>query len=185
MAERSPTPSGRPLPGEYAAYAQADIDAVAGIDAAAVLAALAVETHGFLASLTEDQVRGVRYAPAKWTLKELLGHITDDERVFSHRAFSLARGEVAPLPGFDEKVYAAASGADRRLWADLLEEYRIVRAASVMLFRSLSPAAWIRHGEVNGYRATPRGLAFHIAGHELHHMRVLRERYLPLVPLPR
>jgi uncharacterized damage-inducible protein DinB len=184
LTKRSPAPSGRPLPGEYAEYAQADIDAVAGTDAVAILAALAAETHALLASISEDQVRGLRYAPGKWTLKELLGHIIDDERIFTHRAFSLARGEVTPLPGFDEKVYAAMSGADRRPWADLLEEYRAVRASSVMLFRSLSAAAWIRQGEVNGYRATPRGLAFHIAGHELHHLRVVRERYLPLLPLP-
>ena len=184
MTERSPAPSGRPLRGEYAEYAQVDIDAVAGTDAAAVLMKLAVETHALLASFSEDQVRGLRYAPGKWTLKELLGHVIDDERIFAHRAFSLARGETAPLAGFDENVYAANAEAEGRRWADLLEEYRVVRAASVMLFRSLSPAAWRRQGKVNGYRATPRGLAFHIAGHELHHLRVVRERYLPLLPLP-
>ena len=88
---------------------------------------------------------------------------------------------MRPLAGFDEQVYAVGAGAERRSWTDLLEEYAIVRAASVALFRSLSSAAWTRSGEVNGYRATPRGLAFHIAGHELHHLRVIRDRYLPLV----
>jgi hypothetical protein len=183
MTQRTTAPSGRPLPGEYAPYAQADIDSVVGTDAATVLAALAIDTGTFLESLPENQVRGLRYAPAKWTLKEVLGHIIDDERVFSHRAFCLARGETMSLAGFDEKVYAANADAERRSWQDLLDEYQVVRAASAALFRSLPPAAWRRAGEVNGYRATPRGLAFHIAGHELHHLRLIRESYLPLLAL--
>ena len=181
---RTTAPSGRPLPGEYAAYAQADIDAVAGTDAAAVLADLAVDTITFLESLPEAQVRGLRYEPAKWTLKEVLGHIIDDERIFAHRAFCLARGETRPLPGFDQEVYAANANAESRPWDGLLEEYRAVRAATIALLGTLSRAAWERVGEVNGYRATPRGLAFHIAGHELHHLRIVRERYLPLLALP-
>jgi hypothetical protein len=152
-----------------------------GTDAAAVLAALAVETRTFLQSLDEDQVRGLRYAPDKWTLKDVLGHIIDDERIFAYRAFCLTRGETKSLAGFDEKVYAANADAESRSWGDLLDEYRIVRTASVALFSSLLPGAWERAGEVNGYRATPRGLAFHIAGHELHHLHIVRERYLPLL----
>jgi hypothetical protein len=96
----------------------------------------------------------------------------------------LARGETKSLAGFDEKGYAANADAENRPWGDLLHEYRVVRGASVALFSSLRPAAWERAGEVNGYRATPRGLAFHIAGHELHHLRIVRERYLPLVIPP-
>ena len=181
MTQRTTAPSGRPFPGEYAPYAQADIDAVVGTDAATVLVALAVETQTFLRSLDEDHVRGLRYAPDKWTLKDVLGHIIDDERIFAYRAFCLARGETKPLAGFDEKVYAGNADAENRSWNDLLDEYRVVRAASVALFTSLPPSAWERAGEVNGYQATPRGLAFHIAGHELHHLRIVRERYLPLL----
>jgi hypothetical protein len=181
MRQRVPAPSGRPGPGEYAPYAEADIASVVGSDAASVLAALAIDTCALLGSLGEGHVRGLRYAPAKWTLKEVLGHIIDDERVFAHRAFCLARGDTAPLPGFDEKIYAANADAEDRPWAELLGEYQVVRAASIALFRSLPPTAWERVGEVNGYRATPRGLAFHIAGHELHHLRIVRERYLPLL----
>ena len=183
MTQRTTELSGRPLPGEYAPYAQADIDAVVGTDAATVLAALEVETGSFLGSLPEDRIRGVRYEPAKWTLKEVLGHMIDDERIFAYRAFCLARGETAPLAGFDEKVYAVNADAESRIWRDLLDEYRVVRAASIALFRSLTPAAWRRAGTVNGYRATPRGLAFHIAGHELHHLHIVREKYLPLLAL--
>jgi hypothetical protein len=181
MTQPATVPSGRPLPGEYAAYAQADIDAVSGSDAAAILADLGVATRRFLETFSENQVSGLRYAPAKWTLKDVLGHITDDERIFAYRAFCLARGETGPLAGFDEQVYATGADAESRSWTDLLEEYAIVRAASVALFRSLTPAAWVRAGEVNGYRATARGLAFHIAGHELHHLRIVREKYLPLM----
>ena len=181
MTHRAPAPSGRPGPGEYASYAQPDIDSVVGSDAASVLATLAIDTRALLGSLSEDHVRGLRYAPTKWTLKEVLGHIIDDERIFAYRALCLARGETTPLPGFDETLYAVNADAEGRPWADLLAEYQVVRAASIALFRSLPPAAWGRAGEVNGYRATPRGLAFHIAGHELHHLRIVRERYLPLL----
>jgi hypothetical protein len=184
MTQRTTAPSGRPLPGEYAPYAQADIDSVLGTDAPTVFADLGVETRTFLQSFHEDQVRGLRYAPDKWTLKDVLGHIIDDERIFAYRALCLARGETKSLAGFDEKGYAANADAENRPWGDLLDEYRVVRAASVALFSSLRPAAWERAGEVNGYRATPRGLAFHIAGHELHHLRIVRERYLPLVIPP-
>jgi hypothetical protein len=183
LTERTAIPSGRPLPGEYAPYAQGDIDAVAGTDAVTILTALALDTRALLAPFSDDQVCGVRYAPGKWTLKDVLGHIVDDERIFAHRAFCLARGETTPLAGFDEKAYAANAEAESRPWQDLLDDYRIVRAASVALFGSLPPGAWRRVGEVNGYRATPRGLAFHIAGHELHHLRILRDRYLPLLAL--
>jgi hypothetical protein len=174
-------PSGRPLPGEYAAYAQADIDLVPGTDAVSVLVTLEAGTLAFLRRLPEARIPGVRYATDKWTIKDVVAHVVDDERIFAYRALCLARGEPQPLPGFDEKLYAATAGAERRRWADLLAEYSIVRAATVALFRSLSPEAWTRAGVVNGYRATPRGLAFHIAGHELHHVRILRDRYLPLL----
>jgi hypothetical protein len=153
-----------------------------GTDAATVLAALAVDALTLLSPSRTGPWR--RYAPSKWTLKEVLGHIIDDERIFAHRAFCLARGETMALAGFDEKVYSANADAESRSWEDLLDEYQVVRAASVALFHSMPPAAWGRVGEVNGYRATPRGLAFHIAGHERHHLRLVRERYLPLLALP-
>lgn len=181
MTRRTGTETGRPEPGEYAAYAQSDIDAVTGTDAVRVLEALEVDTRALLGGYTDEQVGGVRYAAGKWTLKEVVGHVVDDERIFAYRALCVARGETAPLAGFDEKVYAAHADAESRAWGDLLEEYSAVRAATLALLRSLSPSAWRRSGEVNGYAATPRGLAFHIAGHELHHLRIVRERYLPLL----
>jgi len=109
----------------------------------------------------------------------VLGHLADDERIFAYRIPCVARGETAPLPGFDENVYAGNAGFDDRTLEELLDDHARVRAATVSLLRGLPDPAWRRRGVVNDYPATPRGLAFHIAGHELHHLRVVRERYLP------
>jgi DinB superfamily len=174
-------PSGRPRPGEYAPYAEADVAYVNGSDAVAIFVGLATETLAFLRTLDEGRIAGLRYAPDKWTVKDIVGHVVDDERIFAYRALCIARGEPSPLAGFDEKTYAANAAAESRPWEGLVADYEAVRNASLTLFRSLSPAAWTRSGTVNGYPATPRGLAYHIAGHELHHVRILHERYLPLL----
>jgi len=172
-------PSGRPEPGETAEYAQADLDLVAGDDAVAVLAAAAAETLDLLAPLEEAAVAGLTYAPGKWTLKEVVGHLADDERIYAYRALAIARGDRGELPGFDENLYVATADFESRTLADLTAEYLSVRQASLTLFATLPAPAWLRRGTLLGYHPTPRGLAFHIAAHELHHLRVLRERYLP------
>jgi DinB superfamily len=172
--------TGRPGDGEFAPYAKADIDSVDGEDAVAALEAQRTETLGFLAPLNEHAVTGLTYAPGKWTLKEVVGHLADDERIFTYRALSVARGHATPLPGFDEKGFVAAADFEARPWADLLAEYRSVREATLVLLTRFSPEAWRRSGIVNGYPASARGLAFHIAGHERHHLRIIRSRYLPL-----
>ncbi|MCG8458360.1 MAG: DinB family protein, partial [Holophagales bacterium] len=115
----------------------------------------------------------------KWTVKEILGHLVDDERIFAYRALCVARGDETPLPGFDENAYMRYAAFEKRPLPELLDEYRAVRAASISFFRGLDRESWLRKGMVNGYEASVRGLAFHIAGHELHHHRVLEERYLP------
>jgi len=125
---------------------------------------------------------GIAYAEGKWSVKQVLGHLADDERIFAYRALCLARGDRRDLPGFDEKLYVDGARFEHLPVSVLLEDYLAVRAASLTLFRSLSPEAWLRRGMVNGHPATPRGLGFHIAGHELHHHRILKERYLPLAP---
>lgn len=172
--------SGRPEPGEYADYAQSDLDAVEGDDAVEVLIRQGRQTVALFQELGEAN-GGVAYAPGKWTVKQVLGHLADDERIFAYRALCVARGDSRPLPGFDENDYAAAARFENRSLADLIEDFEAVRQASVTLFRGLDEDAWLRRGIVNGYPASPRGLAFHIAGHELHHLRILRERYLPLM----
>ncbi|MEA2237807.1 MAG: hypothetical protein QOC81_2531 [Thermoanaerobaculia bacterium] len=171
--------SGRPSDDEFATYAKTDIDYVAGDDAVGALVAQGREVAALLASLDEETIRAQRYAPGKWTVKEVIGHLIDDERIFAYRALCVARGDTRPLPGFDENEYVAAADFESRTIASLIDEYRSVRAATLSLFESLTAEEWVRRGNVNGYEASVRGLAFHMAGHELHHLRTLREKYLP------
>ncbi len=173
--------SGRPAPGEYADYAQADFDHVEGDDAVAVLAAVADETLEMLEPLAETAVAGLTYAPGKWTAKEIVGHLADDERIYAYRALAVARSDETVLPDFDENLYVSTAEAEKRPLAHLLAEYRSVRQASLALFAGLPAAAWQRRGHFGGYHPSARGLAFHIAAHELHHLRILRERYLPRI----
>lgn len=175
--------SGRPEQGEFAAYAQADIDLVRGNCAVTALVAQRKATADLFGQFGE-QAGDLSYAKAKWTVKQVLGHLADDERIFAYRALCIARGDPRPLPGFDENTYAAAARFEDRALDDLLADYFAVRDASVTLFRGLDSMAWHRTGSVNGYSASTRGLAFHIAGHELHHHRILRELYLPLLEGP-
>lgn len=173
--------SGRPEPGEFAHYAQADIDAVSGDDIVETLRAQMKETLAVFHNVDEASASQTRYAPGKWNLKQVVGHLGDDERIFAYRALCVARNDARPLPGFEEKAYVEAAAFEAFSMEQLLEDLRIVREASLSLFSGLSPGAWLRKGMVNGYTATVRGLAFHIAGHELHHMRIVREKYLPLI----
>lgn len=175
--------TGRPMPGEYADYAQSDIDRVAGNDAIAALEAQLATTVELFAPLNDSTIGGLTYAPGKWTLKEVLGHLVDDERIFAYRLLRVARGDTTPLSGFDEKLFAATSGAETRPLTDLLDEYTTVRRATLTLLRGLPAEAWTRRGIVNGYEATPRGLAFHIAGHELRHLAAIKKKYL-VTPAP-
>ena len=169
--------SGRPSDAEFASYAKTDIDYVVGDDAVEALAAQGKNVVALLESLDEDAVRDHRYAPGKWTVKEVIGHLIDDERIFAYRALCVARGDTRPLPGFDENDYVASTDFESRPLAALTAEYRAVRVATLLLFEPLTADEWLRRGIVNGYEASVRGLAFHMAGHELHHLRTLRERY--------
>jgi uncharacterized damage-inducible protein DinB len=172
--------SGRPLKGEYADYGQADIDLVEGDDAVAALVRQRRQTADLFEEFGEDGGL-LAYGPGKWTIRQVLGHLADDERVYAYRALCIARGDARPLPGFDEKAYAQMGSFGSRSMRELLSDYEAVRNASVTLFLGLDSEAWLRRGVANGYDVTPRGLAFHIAGHELHHHGIVRERYLPLL----
>ncbi len=119
------------------------------------------------------------YAPGKWSVKQVIGHLADSERIMSMRAVCFARGEAAPLPPFEEDAYVAAAGFERRTLASLVAELGAVRAATVALFDGLPPDAWTRWGTASGHPITVRALAWIIAGHELHHRAILEERYLP------
>ncbi len=179
----SRVPSGRPQRGEVADYAWPDIDRVPGDDAVAALMTAAEETLALLQPLAEAAAAGLTYAPGKWTLKQIVGHQIDDERIFAYRGLCVARGDQRELPGFDENLYMKGAEFERRSLAGLLREYQAVREATVALFAEVPADVWLRRGVVNGYSASVRGLAFHIAGHELHHTRILREKYLPRLAL--
>jgi hypothetical protein len=170
-------PSGRPLNGEFADYSKPDIDRVAGDDAVRALAIQARHTWALLKPLDDSEIRGVTYAPAKWTIKQVIGHLSDDERIFAYRALCIARNDSRPLAGFDEKRYVEFADFESRPVVQLIAEYCAVRCATISLLEGLTPEAWIRRGIINGYSASPRGLAFHVAGHELRHVRALREQY--------
>ena len=119
-----------------------------------------------------------RYAPDKWSVKELLGHLIDSERIFSYRALCFARNDQTPLPGYEQEDYVRNTDFDSRNLADMAEEFATVRRATIQLFRPLNETEWLRHGKANENDVSVRALAYIIAGHELHHMEVLRSRYL-------
>jgi uncharacterized damage-inducible protein DinB len=171
-------PSGRPHAGEYADYAQTDIDFVQGDDIVQSLAVQLESTLKLLERIPDEQAATLTYATGKWNLKEVVGHLSDDERIFAYRALCVARNDVRPLPGFEEKDYVRFASFNERPFDQLLRELQTVRSASIAFFETLTPKEWLRRGTVNGYSATVRGLAFHMAGHELHHMRIVREKYL-------
>ncbi len=168
----------RPAPGEHGAYYARYVEAVPDGD---LLRTLEDQAEATLALLREVGAArgGFRYAPGKWSVREVVGHLADTERVMTHRALRFARGDEAELPGFDQDAYVAAAGFDRRSLADLAEELADVRKATLKLFGGMDVEAFERGGVASGSRVTVRALAWITAGHERHHQRILRERYLP------
>lgn len=162
---------------EYATYYGRYISLVGGHDVVAALEEQPRETLALLSTLSDEQ-GDYRYAPGKWTIKEMLGHVIDVERVFAYRALRFARNDQTPLASFEQDDYVRAGGfGDCRL-ADLIEEFVCVRRSSVMLFGKLSPEAWMRRGVASDNPVTVRAIAYIIAGHELHHRRILLDKYL-------
>jgi len=135
------------------------------------------ETRELVGGLTDDRLT-FRYAPEKWTIKEIVAHLADDERIYAYRALRFARHDPAELPGFDQEAFARHSGANARSIDDLLAELEAVRRSTILLFAALDDEALDRSGIADGNRSTVRALAYHIAGHELRHRNVIRERYL-------
>ena len=167
----------RPDASEYAPFYGTYVTKVPEGNVLTLLEAQREETQALLASIPEG--RGLhRYAPGKWSIKELIGHVTDAERIFGYRALRFARGDRTPLPGFDEKVYAPAGKFDVRPLANLAAELDAVRHATIALFEGLDPEALTRHGPASNNEVSVRALAYIIAGHERHHLGILRERYL-------
>jgi uncharacterized damage-inducible protein DinB len=168
----------RPDQSEFAPYAQVYVDLVEGTDIEKALMAQLDSTVSWLRLIDEMVASTYAYAPGKWTVKEVIGHLIDTERIFAYRALCVARADQTSLPGFEQDDYVRVSGANERSLTDLLNEFQAVRRATMALFSGLPCEAWSRRGTVNRYSVTVRGLAFHIAGHELHHLKILREKYL-------
>ena len=174
-------PTTRPQEGDFLPYAGTYINLVAeGIDPRAALRAQPEEIHAVFASLSEEQTEK-GYAPGKWSLKEKLLHQIDSERIFAYRALRFSRGDSKDLPGYDQDDYVVHSGANARSIASLLAEYDATRASTLALFSSFTEEQLARRGSANGGPATVRALAYIVPGHELHHLHLIRERYLPIL----
>jgi hypothetical protein len=131
---------------------------------------------GRLERVSEDR-GNYRYAPEKWSIKEIVNHLSDVERIFVYRALRFARGDTTPLPSFDENAYAPEMRADERTLADLLAEWADIRRATLAFFQHLPAGTWERMGTASGHPCSVRALAYATAGHARHHLRVLGERY--------
>jgi hypothetical protein len=170
----------RPDQTEAGEYYFTYINKVPDGDVCQILQAQSVEILALLEGVSESQ-SDYRYAADKWTIREVLAHLNDCERLFVFRAFWFARGFNIPLPSFDQNVAMAGAGASQRSWADHLAEFRAVRAASLAFFGGLNDAAWDRRGIASDNPFTVRALAYVTAGHVAHHAAILVERYLPKV----
>jgi uncharacterized damage-inducible protein DinB len=168
---------GRPEKTEAAEFYWTYIDKARGEDAVALLERQIGEYEAVLSGLSEEQSL-YRYAPEKWSIRQVVNHVTDTERAFAFRALWFARGFAEALPGLDQDVAAAGAGADAVSLARHLEEFRQVRLGTISLFKNLPEAAWMRRGTAGGKVFTVRVLAFIAVGHAEHHLGVLRERYL-------
>jgi uncharacterized damage-inducible protein DinB len=166
----------RPAPTDYA---PAHAEYVALVPEEEIVSAMeqqSSETQKLLSSLDESKA-AFRYADDKWSVKEVLGHVIDSERIFAYRILAIARGETASLPGYEENDYVRAAHFDSWRLTDLAEHYALTRRSNIVLLSNLPEEAWDRRGTANGNAVTARALAWIIVGHERHHVSVLRERY--------
>lgn len=167
----------RPAADEYLAYYGKYISQVPEDDAIEALEREHGEMIPFLRGLTEAQ-GALRYAPDKWSIKQVVGHVADAERVFTYRALRFSRADATPLPGFDENDYVKHAAFDERPLAERIDELDALRRSGLAMFRALEEAAWTRRGDANGNPVSVRALAYIIAGHGRHHRAIIQERYL-------
>ncbi len=171
----------RPEPIEYGEHYAGYISQVPGSDVLSVLESQRLQMLHLFAGRSERD-GSFRYAPGKWTVKEVLGHVTDTERIFSYRALRIARGDQTPLAGFEQDDYVRNGAFGERALGGLVEEFAAVRSASTALFRSFNEEDWKRRGNASQKEVTVRALAFITAGHQIHHRVILEERYFPAIP---
>jgi hypothetical protein len=167
----------RPKSDEAAPYYFTYIDRVTSDDIVSTLRGQLDETTNFLSGISDEKSLH-RYGADKWSIRELMSHVNDTERIFTARALWFARGFEEPLPSFDQNICVAHAAADDVSWGNHIDEFRAVRSATIELFRNLSSDAWDRSGIASDNRFTVRALAYITAGHVSHHLAVIRERYL-------
>ena len=167
----------RPQRDEAAEYFFRYIDKVPDGDIVAILKEQQGQALSVLRGITEERSLH-RYEPGKWTLREVLGHLNDTERLFVFRAMWFARGLEEPLPSFDQDIAVAASGANERSWSSHVAEFEALRTATLALFEHLPADAWMRRGTASGNPFSVRALAYATAGHVVHHVEIIRTRYL-------
>jgi hypothetical protein len=168
----------RPAPGEFVPYFGQYIDLVPQGDVLESLKRQVDDTGALVGGLSEREAE-YRYADGKWSIKEVVGHVADTERIFVYRALCFARGEPSGLPGFDENEYVRHARFGARRLPDLLAELRVVRAATLSFFSGLDTEELLRRGSANNREYSVRAIAYIIAGHERHHAKVLADRYVP------
>jgi uncharacterized damage-inducible protein DinB len=167
----------RPDANEYASYFETYVSLVPEGDVVEALSRQLAEVTELFGGIAEEHA-GHAYAEGKWSIKQVVGHVVDGERIFAYRALAVARGEQQPLPGMEQDEYMAHSDFDSRTLADLAAEFAHARASNVLMFRGLSEEAWLRRGTANEREVSVRALAHIIVGHVAHHVNVLRARYL-------
>jgi hypothetical protein len=165
----------RPDSTEYAASCANYVTLVPEDDILAEMQRETAQTLAFLRGVPESEA-SVRHPPYTWTFKQVVGHLTDCERIFGYRALRFARGDATPLPGFDENTYAQIAEFDQHSLLDLVAEFEALRQSHLCLFKNLPATAWSRRGSANGNEVSVRALAYIIVGHERHHARILRQR---------
>jgi uncharacterized damage-inducible protein DinB len=167
----------RPLQSDYAVHYGKYVDLVPSGDFLEILRDQRRELVALVSALSEEQAE-FRYAPGKWTIKDVLGHVSDAERIFAYRLLRIARGDQTPLSSFEQDGYITSGNFSGRTLSDLLEEFSAVREATICLIRSLDDDAWLRRGTASQKEVSVLALAFIIAGHERHHRIILEKQYL-------
>ena len=167
----------RPEKNEYAAFYETYVSLVDETDIVSVLAKNLNELQNLLAEVSEEKA-SYAYAEGKWSIRELLGHLIDGERVFSYRALRISRDDQTPLASFEENSYVANSNFSRAKLADLIEEFSLLRRSNILFFKNLNDEAWLRTGTASEEAVSVRALAYIMVGHVRHHASILRERYL-------
>jgi uncharacterized damage-inducible protein DinB len=171
----------RPKTGDYPSFYGKYIALVPEGELLQILETQLRDWQRLLGDLSEEQ-SDFRYEPGKWSIKEMLGHVSDSERIFAYRLLRIARGDQTPMAGFEQDDYVRTANSSARKRSDLLEEFTAVRRATVALVSSMDDTAWVRRGVANQREISATAMALVIAGHERHHQLILQERYLPALP---